>query len=70
MRDLFQVIRRLKEQGLTVLLVEQNVRQSLLISDYACVLERGRVTLEGTGQELLSNDHVVRAYIGANRRGA
>lgn len=67
-KELFQIVARLRERGLTVLLVEQNVRQSLLISDYAYVLEIGRLTHEGTGRELLHNDDVVRAYVGAPGR--
>lgn len=67
-KEVFQVVARLRERGLTVLLVEQNVRQSLLISDYAFVLEIGRLTHEGTGRELLHNDDVVRAYVGAPGR--
>ena len=63
-RQLFDIVRRLRERGLTILLVEQNVRQSLMVADRACVLERGVVTLTGTGQELLENEYVVDAYVG------
>lgn len=51
-------------RGVTVLLVEQNVRQTLEMCDRAYVMETGRITLQGTGQELLGNEHVRRAYLG------
>jgi branched-chain amino acid transport system ATP-binding protein len=60
--DLTQQIN--KEWGVTVLLVEQNVRHSCEISDRAFVLENGRVVLSGRGSEMLANDHVRRAYLG------
>lgn len=53
-----------KELGVTVLLVEQNVRHSCEISDRAFVLENGRVVLAGPGKDMLQNDHVRRAYLG------
>jgi branched-chain amino acid transport system ATP-binding protein len=63
-RSIFDSIRRLKALGLTILLVEQNIRHSLQISDYAYVLETGRVALEGTGQEILKNAYTQQAYLG------
>lgn len=63
-RDIFRVIVELKRRGLTVLLVEQNIRHSLQIADYAYVLETGRVVLEGTGREVLADEHTKAAYIG------
>jgi branched-chain amino acid transport system ATP-binding protein len=63
-QNIFDVIVRLKSAGMTIMLVEQNVRQSLQISDYAYVLETGRVVLDGTGQEVLDNDHTRKAYLG------
>ena len=62
--EVFQVIRRIKEQGTTVLIVEQNVRQTLAIADRAYVLQNGRVVLEGTGPSLLGNEHVKTAFLG------
>ena len=53
-----------KTLGVTVLLVEQNVRMSCEISDRAFVLENGRVVMHGTGLEMLENDHVREAYLG------
>ena len=63
-RDIFNVIKRIKEEGTTVLIVEQNVKQTLAIADRAYVLENGKIALEGTGASLLSNEHVRTAYLG------
>ena len=63
-RQIFEVVQELKRRGQTVLLVEQNVRHSLLIADYAYVLEVGQVVLEGPGREVLNDDHIRRAYLG------
>jgi branched-chain amino acid transport system ATP-binding protein len=63
-QNIFEVIQRLKAAGMTILLVEQNVRQSLQISDYAYVLETGRIVLKGTGREVMDNDHTRKAYLG------
>jgi branched-chain amino acid transport system ATP-binding protein len=63
-QNIFEVILQLKAAGMTIMLVEQNVRQSLQISDYAYVLETGRVVLNGTGREVLENDHTRKAYLG------
>jgi branched-chain amino acid transport system ATP-binding protein len=63
-QNIFEVIQRLKATGMTILLVEQNVRQSLQISDYAYVLETGRIVLKGTGREVMDNDHTRKAYLG------
>jgi branched-chain amino acid transport system ATP-binding protein len=62
--EVFRVIKSLHEEGLTVLLIEQNVRHALEIADRAYVLENGRIVLEGKGGDLLSNDYVRRAYLG------
>jgi branched-chain amino acid transport system ATP-binding protein len=62
--EIFRVIRELRDQGITVLLIEQNVRHSLEIADRAYVLENGRVVLEGAGEELLQSDYVRQAYLG------
>jgi branched-chain amino acid transport system ATP-binding protein len=62
--EIFRVIRDLRDQGITVLLIEQNVRHSLEIADRAYVLENGRVCLEGAGDELLQSDYVRQAYLG------
>src|ERR1039457_3713456 len=61
---IFEIIQEINKQGVTILLVEQNVFQSLKIASRAYVLETGRVVLTGSGQELLSNDHVKKAFLG------
>jgi len=63
-REIFDVIKRIRAEGVTVLVVEQNVKQTLAISDRAYVLETGRVVLEGTGEALPGNEHVKTAYLG------
>ncbi len=62
--EVFQVIEALREQGITILLIEQNVRRTLEISDRAYVLENGRVVLEGESKELLQEELVKKAYLG------
>jgi branched-chain amino acid transport system ATP-binding protein len=62
--EIFKVIKLLPGRGITVLLVEQNVRQALEMADRACVLENGRLTLEGPCCNLMQNDHVRKAYLG------
>lgn len=63
-RDIFNVIKRIKGEGVTVLIVEQNVKQTLAIADRAYVLENGRIVIQGTGESLLNNEHVKTAYLG------
>ncbi len=63
-KEVFDLITELRDQGLSILVVEQNVRQALAISDYAYVLESGRVVLEGKGDELLNNSRLVESYLG------
>jgi branched-chain amino acid transport system ATP-binding protein len=63
-QEMFRIVRRLNEEGLTILLVEQNVMASLKIAHRAYVLENGRIELSGTGRELLTNDRVRQAYLG------
>jgi branched-chain amino acid transport system ATP-binding protein len=62
--EIFRVIRGLPDRGITVLLIEQNVRQSLEIADRAYVLENGRICLQGECGELLESDYVRQAYLG------
>ncbi len=62
--DIFKVIQELKNEGLTVLLVEQNVHLSLAISDYAYVMEGGKIVLEGKAKELENDQRVKEAYLG------
>jgi len=63
-KEVLHVIKTLRDQGTTILLVEQNTQHALGIADRGYVLENGRITLEGTGEELLRNDHVKVAYMG------
>jgi len=63
-QEVFQIARRINGEGVTVMLVEQNVRQTLAMCDRAYVLENGRVVLEGTGKDLMNDDHVKEAYLG------
>jgi branched-chain amino acid transport system ATP-binding protein len=63
-KNIFQIITEINRQGVTILLVEQNVYQSLRIAHRAYVLETGRVVLTGTGDELLGNEHVKKAFLG------
>jgi branched-chain amino acid transport system ATP-binding protein len=62
--EVFEVIKRLREQGITVLLVEQNVRRTLETADRVYVLENGRIVLEGKGKDLLQDEQVKKAYLG------
>ncbi len=62
--EMFRVIRLLRDHEITVLIVEQNVKQSLEMADRAYVLENGRIILEGKSGELLENDYVRKAYLG------
>jgi branched-chain amino acid transport system ATP-binding protein len=63
-QEVFRVIRRLNEEGMTILLVEQNVAVSLSLATHAYVLENGRVVLRGSGEKLLHDDGVRQAYLG------
>ena len=63
-KDIFSIIRKVNEQGVTILLIEQNANMALHVADTAYVLETGRLTLSGTGAELLSNEAVKKAYLG------
>jgi branched-chain amino acid transport system ATP-binding protein len=62
--EIFHIIQGLRDQGITILLIEQNVRQSLEIADRAYVLENGQICLDGTCDELLQSDSVRKAYLG------
>jgi branched-chain amino acid transport system ATP-binding protein len=63
-QELFQTIRKLRESGLTVLLVEQNVAMSLKLADRGYVIENGRIVMADTGENLLRDDRVRQAYLG------
>jgi len=63
-KEIFDLIRTINGQGVTVLLVEQNARQALRISNHAYVIEKGRVTLAGAAGLLMEDQHIVAAYLG------
>jgi branched-chain amino acid transport system ATP-binding protein len=64
-RGIFDIIREINRQGITILLIEQNANMALQIADIGYVMETGRITLSGPGKDLLSNDAVKAAYLGA-----
>jgi branched-chain amino acid transport system ATP-binding protein len=64
-QDIFRALKRINADGMTLFLVEQNVRQALRIADRAYVLETGRIVLQGTGAELLDEPRVREAYLGS-----
>ena len=66
-QDIFTIIREINRQGVTVLLIEQNANMALKIADLAYVLETGRITLSGSGAELLANEKVKEAYLGKHK---
>lgn len=68
-KDIFDIIRTVNGEGITVLLVEQNANQALKIADYAYVLETGDIAMQGTGRELLADERIREAYLG-KRRGS
>ncbi len=63
--EVFALIRRLNDSGVTILLVEQNIQRALQIADRAFVLQTGRVVMQGTGRELLADPEIRKAYIGS-----
>lgn len=67
-KDIFAIIQRLRENGMTILLIEQNANAALHAADYGFVMETGRILLKGTGEELLSSPSVQEAYLGRNSR--
>ena len=66
-KDIFSIIRRVNQDGITVLLIEQNANAALRIADYGYVLETGTIALSGTGEELLKNESVREAYLGKKK---
>ena len=67
-KDIFKIIRTLKGTGMTVLLIEQNANAALHACDYAYVMETGRITTSGTGEELLASEAIQEAYLGKTNR--
>ena len=67
-KDIFRIIQTLKETGMTVLLIEQNANAALHACDWAYVMETGRITMSGTGEELLSSSAIQEAYLGKTNK--
>lgn len=66
-KNIFEIIKEIREDGTTVLIVEQNALQTLKIADYAYVLEVGKITIEGKASELIHNPHLIEAYLGGKK---
>jgi len=67
-KSIFEIIREINKQGVTILLIEQNANMALRVADKGYVLETGRVSLTGTGRELLENKQVREAYLGKSKK--
>ena len=67
-KDIFRIIKEINANGMTILLIEQNANMALKIADWAYVLETGRITMEGAGQELLENPQIREAYLGKKKK--
>ena len=67
-KEIFKIIKEINATGVTVLLIEQNANMALHVADQAYVLETGRITLSGTGRELLENEQVKAAYLGRGKK--
>ncbi len=67
-KDIFQELRRINEEGVTILLVEQNARQALLLSNRGYVMQTGRLVMEGDAKELLHNPEIQAAYLGTGKK--
>ena len=66
-KDIFSIIKRLREEGITILLIEQNANAALKCANYGYVMETGRITLDGSGEDLLTNKSVQEAYLGKQK---
>lgn len=66
-KDIFEIIKEIREDGTTVLIVEQNALQTLKIADYAYVLEVGKISMEGKAEELIEDPHLIEAYLGGKK---
>lgn len=67
-RDIFDIIKEINKQGVTVLLIEQNANMALKIADRAYVMETGKITMSGTGAELLADEGIRKAYLGKSAK--
>ena len=66
-KDIFDTLKKIKEEGTTILIVEQNALQTLKIADYGYVLELGTVNMQGPASELITNEKLVEAYLGGKK---
>ncbi len=66
-QDIFKIIQEINDEGVTILLIEQNANMALRIADKAYVLETGKITMEGSGKELLENESIKEAYLGKKK---
>ena len=66
-KDIFNIIQEINSRGMTILLIEQNANMALKVAHQAYVLETGKITMSGTGQELLENPDIKAAYLGKKR---
>ena len=66
-KDIFDTLKKIKEEGTTILIVEQNALQTLKIADYGYVLELGTVNMQGPANELITNEKLVEAYLGGKK---
>lgn len=67
-QGIFDIIKTLNQEGMTILLIEQNANMALKVADYAYVLETGKITKQGTGHELLADESIKEAYLGKSRK--
>ena len=67
-QDIFHIIKEINKKGVTILLIEQNANMALRIADQGYVLETGRISLSGTGRELLEDESVKAAYLGKKKK--
>lgn len=65
--DIFAIIQKINQEGVSVLLVEQNAKKALHVADRACVLEQGRIVKQGTGSELAGDESIINAYLGGKK---
>ena len=66
-KGIFDIIKTVNQEGITVLLIEQNANMALKAADWGYVMETGVITMEGTGKELLENEEIKEAYLGKQR---
>ncbi len=62
--DVFDAVRKINHEGVTIILVEQHIKQCLRVAQRALVIENGKISVEGISEELMNNEHVKRAYLG------